>query len=391
MHHIVKHHIHNAKYLERNRVYWAMSLKTFGVSLVGVFVPAYLYALGYSYSEILYYFLIRELIELACVIPTTYLMRFAGVRRTIILGTFLTVLQLALLIGLNSNPSLFLIAAVVEALAISMFFLPYHFIFSAAVTKKDGGKQLGLMDILLSIVAAIGPVVGGYIAEATNMQLVLLAASGLVLSAAIPLLKSKENNKIKKFSFIKTARLLPTKDSLSSAGMGITEMVATIIWPLFIYISVKNYAVMGLIISLSILFIIVLDMIVGKMSDNGKKGQLLQVGALGSVTTHGMRVFATTPIGIWVVTLLADIMHTMFRIPWTVECYRRASIEDRASYIAAIELSMCFGRVILWVLLLILAGTLSDANLLIAAFAIGALGSLFVPMIYKPVGSARKT
>ena len=59
MHTLVKHHIHNAKYLERNRIYWAMSLKTFGVSLVGVFVPAYLYTLGYSIKTILLYFLTR--------------------------------------------------------------------------------------------------------------------------------------------------------------------------------------------------------------------------------------------------------------------------------------------------------------------------------------------
>ena len=93
MHHTVRHHIHNVKYLERNHIYWTMALKSFAISLVGVFVPAYLYRLHYSISEIMVYFLVRELCELVLVLPTTLSMKLVGIKRTFVLGCVVTLAQ----------------------------------------------------------------------------------------------------------------------------------------------------------------------------------------------------------------------------------------------------------------------------------------------------------
>ena len=78
-------------------MYWTMALKTFAVSLVGVFVPAYLYKLGYSLKLIFIYFLIREVTELLMVIPTTWSMQLNGVKQTYAAGSFLTLINLFLL------------------------------------------------------------------------------------------------------------------------------------------------------------------------------------------------------------------------------------------------------------------------------------------------------
>lgn len=389
MHTLVKHHIHNSKYLERNRIYWAMSLKTFGVSLVGVFVPAYLYTLGYSLEKILLYFLVRELIELVMVLPTTSAMKWFGVKRTFILGCFLTIGNLYLLYILADSPSVFLATAVAEGLAISLFFLPYHFLFSAAVTKKDGGTQLGLMDIIVCIVAALGPLIGGFIAEATSLQMVLLIALAFVVIATFPLIRSKDNHHLKNVRYIRPLKMLNSRDSVSNMGFGVTEMVATIIWPLFIYLTVKNFAVMGVIVSISILVVIFMDIIVGKMTDNGGKANLLKYGSYGSAVTHGFRFAGTSVVGIWIINFASDITHTLFRIPWTAEFYMHASAKERASYIAAMEFAVCVGRTALWLCLFVLAGILPEKALFFSAFVLGAMGSLLVPTIYRPSTKSR--
>lgn len=366
-----------------------MSLKTFGVSLVGVFVPAYLYTLGYSLEKILLYFLVRELIELVMVLPTTSAMKWFGVKRTFILGCFLTIGNLYLLYILADSPSVFLATAVAEGLAISLFFLPYHFLFSAAVTKKDGGTQLGLMDIIVCIVAALGPLIGGFIAEATSLQMVLLIALAFVVIATFPLIRSKDNHHLKNVRYIRPLKMLNSRDSVSNMGFGVTEMVATIIWPLFIYLTVKNFAVMGVIVSISILVVIFMDIIVGKMTDNGGKANLLKYGSYGSAVTHGFRFAGTSVVGIWIINFASDITHTLFRIPWTAEFYMHASAKERASYIAAMEFAVCVGRTALWLCLFVLAGILPEKALFFSAFVLGAMGSLLVPTIYRPSTKSR--
>jgi hypothetical protein len=382
MHHIVRHHIHNVKYLERNRMYWTMALKTFAISLVGVFVPAYLYKLGYSLHQIILYFLIREIIELVMVIPSTLSMKVIGIKRTFMIGCVVTLANLLLLYALPMHHGLFALAAVSEGLAISLFFLPYHFMFSAAVTRKDSGKQVGLMDIILSIVTALGPLVGGLLASATSVQVVLLMAVFFVAVSFGPLLHGSKPDYLKKFSYTKPFSLLLSRDSLSNMGFGVTEMIATIIWPLFIFLAVKSYATLGVIVSVSLIIIIILDYVVGYLTDKGSLAKLLRVGSITSAAVHTIRVVGTSVLGVTAINIASDVTHTLFRVPWTREFYRHAG-KDRGTYIAAMELAVCVGRAVLWLLLLVASSHLSQYSFMLTAFVLGALGSLLIPAIIK--------
>jgi len=362
-------------------MYWTMALKTFAVSLVGVFVPAFLYKLGYSFQSIILYFLIRELAELVMVLPTSAAMRWFGIKQTYTAGSLLTLAGLLMLYKLPTNPHLFGYTALVEGIAISLFFLPYHYMFSAAVTRKSGGRQVGLMDIIVCIVAAIGPLVGGLLASRYGLQAVLLIAIGFVVLALVPLFKGAKKERLQVFSYVKPFAMLKSRDSMSNMGFGVTEMVATIIWPLFIFWVVKSYATVGIIISLSMVLIVLLDWVAGKLTDNGGKSKLLRAGAVSSAVVHGVRILATGFGSITLINLASDITHTLFRVPWTREFYAHAGVKQRGTYIAAMELAVCVGRTGLWAVLYIGAAYVNQKNFMLGAFLLGAIGSLFVPSI----------
>jgi MFS family permease len=326
------------------------------------------------------YFLIRELCELILVIPTTISMKRVGIKRTFVIGCFLTLLNLILLYALPTNRNLFFAAAVSEGLAISLFFLPYHFLFSSAITKKDSGKQLGLMDVIISLVTAFGPLVGGIVAAASSLRTVLLMSVFFVALSVIPLLSGSKQNYLRKFSYTKPFKLLFSRDSVSNMGFGVTEMVATIVWPLFIYLAVRSYATVGIIISVSLMIIVLLDFVVGYFTDHGKIHTLLKYGSLTSAVVHITRILASSLYAVTGINIASDITHTLFRVPWTREFYRNAGA-DRGTYIAAMELAVCLGRSLFWALLLIVARSASLSTFMLCAFIIGSLGSLLVPLI----------
>jgi len=361
-------------------MYWTMAIKSFAISLIGVFVPAFLYNLGFSLQEIILYFLIRELAELVMVLPTTVSMQRGGIRRTFAVGCLMTIVNLFLLFLLPDYRNLLFLTAIIEGIAISLFFLPYHYMFSEAVTKKGGGQQLGFMDIIVSIVAALGPLIGGVVADATNLQFVLLMAVSFTVLSLTPLIRKSRPHLVNKISYSMPFRLLFSRDSVSNMGFGITEMVATIIWPLFIFLIVKNYATLGFVVSGSLLVIILLDLTIGKMTDNGHSRWLLRTGSLSSALIHICRILATSTPIVAAMNILSDVSHALFRLPWTREFYKHAGA-DRASYIASMELAVCLGRSFLWVLLLLAAPLTSESDFMLLAFMLGALGSLLVPSI----------
>ena len=239
------------------------------------------------------------------------------------------------------------------------------------------------MDIIISLVTAIGPLVGGLVAAASSLQVVLLMAVFFVALSLFPLLYGSKQQRLKSFSYRRPIALLLSRDSISNMGFGVTEMVATIIWPLFIYLAVKSYATVGIVVSISLVLIVMLDFLVGYLTDHGLIHKLLRYGSLTSAAVHLIRILAASIFAVTAVNIASDITHTLFRVPWTREFYRHAGA-DRGTYIAAMELAVCLGRSAFWIALLIIARNVSASRFMLSAFVLGALGSLLVPMIVKP-------
>lgn len=389
MHHLVRHHLHSSKKLERSNIYWAMSLKTLGISLVSIFVPIYLYKNGFSLSLILLYFLIRELAELVLVVPTSQMLAKFGPKPTLTLGSALILPNLLLLLSLPSHPTLLVATAIIEGASISLFFLPYHYLFSAAVTKTSGGRQLGIMDILTNLVSAFGPLLGGIIATQFSFTAALVAAIIIVTIGIVPLLKRGSTFEPFRFKMERPNVPFWPADLISNIGFGITEMAATVIWPLFIYLAVKSYQGIGLIVSLSLVITVALAYWTGRETDKGRDGLLLQAGAWWSALVHGIRIVGTTVTGATLLNLIGDVSHTLFRVPWSTEFYDHASRQDRASYIAYMELAVCVGRSLFWILLLLLAFSHSLKEVALLAFILGVIGSILVPLIPSTVGTGK--
>jgi MFS family permease len=358
-----------------------MTFKTLGLSLIGIFVPIYLYKLGFSISLVIGYFLVREVIELFLVVPTSHIVARIGTRKALIFGSALTLVNLYLLFLLPQLHVLFFLAAISEGAAISIFFIPYHLIFSAAVSKRSGGTELSYMDILTNLAAALGPLIGGFVASQYGLRIVIILAIGFVLLALEPLIR--DSPRVVSYNFVLSRPRFSGwwRDLVSSAGFGITEMSATIIWPLFIYFAVKTYAAIGLIVSISLILTIALAYGAGRLSDRGKDKQLLNAGAGLSAGVHAIRIIGASLSGITLLNIAGDAAHSLFRVPWSADFYKPASLDDRASYIAIMELAVCLGRMLYWVIILIGTLYLPLSNVFLIAFIGGAVASLAVPLI----------
>jgi DHA1 family inner membrane transport protein len=153
-------------------VFIAVYLYREGVNLPGVFL---------SYSGILALrFAFRWLLP-----PTVAVL---GMRRTLILGTFMQAVQypiLALVHG--TGPALVLFCAA-SAFAAAFYFTCHHVYFSALGDAGRRGVQVGVRQMLTTAAAVLGPALGGIALAAFGPWAAFGAAAIIELAAIVPLL-----------------------------------------------------------------------------------------------------------------------------------------------------------------------------------------------------------
>ncbi len=187
-----KHFWRNAKMSELGELYISMTLKTFAFSMIGVFVPIYLYQLGYSLPVIALYFVVYFSFR----IPVNYLAgeftaRY-GPKHTISYAYVITLLYLGMLLTMEHyNWPLWFLALSASA-SISLFFVAYHVDFSRIKETKNVGSELSHMYMLQRVASAIGPLMGGLIATVFGVHLVIAMSIVIVLLAIIPLMMTRE-------------------------------------------------------------------------------------------------------------------------------------------------------------------------------------------------------
>ena len=159
------HHIHllNFKVNKKLReIYATLSLRTFALSLAGIFIPIYLYTLGYSISQVLIYLIVYHFVHgTASVTSSPKLAKYLGVKHLMILSMpfyFLFILGAAFLLDLFWFPYWGL--AVLAGIANSLYWVGYLSEFAKFSDKKHRGGETSIFNILSSGAAALGPLIG---------------------------------------------------------------------------------------------------------------------------------------------------------------------------------------------------------------------------------------
>jgi DHA1 family inner membrane transport protein len=115
-----------------------------------------------------------------------------GLRRTLVVGTFLYGLQSPFL-ALVHGPGIALLSyCAISAIAQAFYWTCYQATFSAAGDIGSRGHQIGWRQILIAIASIIGPVVGGIIFATAGPWAALGTAAVIEFCAIVPLLRLTE-------------------------------------------------------------------------------------------------------------------------------------------------------------------------------------------------------
>ena len=384
-------HFHPPRVREVNTLIYTLSMITFAENLISIFVPIFLFTIGYSIAQVIGFYLLGAVYFVILGFLLKDLLRKANDKLLLTIGLpFITVFYI-LLPQITVYPVLYFILPAFTAVFGLFFNVGYHSDFSTSCEDGHSGADVGRQFAFGSLTAVASPFIGGYLISIAGFGSTFYIASILLLSAVLPLWLyprhtiKKDRKKIKPFRYIKDTNLRPI--NISSFGYAIEASVGSIIWPLFLYSVISKTVNIGLLASSALLVAALVSLFLGKIIDKRKSDNILSLGNYLISANWLVRAFVSAISIISVSQVLGGFFTAVARIPWSKKYYAVIhKMKDPGGFILTIEIIFNLSRVIVLPLFIILAMFVQGELFYRVVFIITALIFLLYSWINKQDG-----
>lgn len=348
------------------------TLIDFALALVTIFEPIYLYKIGYGLNQImLFYFIVYILYFVIIPFGAKFSHRF-GYELGMFVGSLFFIAFYVSLFFIDTYPVLFFISPIVFAIQ-KMFYWPaYHANFARFSDKEEQGKQISVVTVATSIVFILGPVLAGFIISQWGYGTLFIVASILFLSSNIPTLMTRESFKITSFSYKKAYQdlfsLENRKSFLAYIGFG-EELIAVIVWPVFISIVIVNIFDLGLVVTLATFVTTLVVFYIGKLTDSRNKRKILSLGSYIYALSWFFRIFIINTAGVFFVDTLSRLGKNIISVPLIALTYEKAkeleASKERVimSRVLFFEMSLIVGKILAILIIFVLTYFIADESL----------------------------
>ncbi len=397
----IKRHIHKRhpwrtiKFDELAEIYISMTLRSFGFSAIGVFVPIYLFKTGVSLQGVLFFLFCFFAFRLFTAPLSGKIVGLIGPKHGIALSNVLFIVFLSILLTYETIlwPLPFL--AFMYTMANGLFFVSYHTDFSKIKHASHGGKELGWLYIFERVGSALGPVVGGMLAGFFNPQVSIIFAIMVIFGSLIPLFMTNEPVKVHQKITLRGMGIkkIIKSDAISLTALNVVNVAHGAVWPLFIGVFVfsdNTYQALGFIVGVSMVVSMISARMYGKIVDRKRGSSLLIFGSLSTTVVNIVRVFSFNPVTAASISAVAEPSELAAKMPLVKAYYDEADSHEgyRIAYIVLTEVVVSVGKASF--MLLGLAGLLflSDQHTLQMMFVVAAIVSL--PMMVQNFPALRE-
>ena len=347
-HHLKMHHLH---FTEVNELYVSLSLQAFSLGLIGIFVPIFIYTLGFSVATLATFFVVTFFSSIITYPVSAKLTSLVGPKHIIALSYIILFVYVLLLFLLPAKNQLIYPTAVAGGVGAGMFWLARHIDFATVTSGKNTMKKLSTLLIFYIIAQATAPFIGGVIATNFGIGYGFLAASIGLLIAIYPLLRTPEPIVPRK-THIRPMRTAPARHLIANFAMNSQTTVGLYTWPLFIYLTVGTYQNVGLIASASLMLSVILLHTVGQFGTEKKSEKILRLGIISRALTHLIRRFANSFPLAFGTNILGDVTDVLVSVPYTARFYNGARKYDIPAYLTDMEIAGGLGKISIWIVLM---------------------------------------
>ncbi|MEI7690020.1 MAG: MFS transporter [bacterium] len=379
--HLSQHHLFRIKNTEINEIYAVMSVRSTIVSLINIFIPIYLYTITYSIQAIILYYLIMFVVEAILEYPAMRLIAHFGPKHSIAFSLPFLVLNFWTLWTYPQYHWPIWLIAILGSVTMAFFWQAYHYDFSKSKEKKRTTKQISTLYIIIAFLSALGPLVGGIIAQKFGLNMLFGIVTGLVLLTIFPLFVQREPHIKHKPQIRKIFNKNILRQIVAYGGSGVEASTTMIFWPLFLFFVLGTYQQVGFVVAASLAVTVIVTYLIGHVADRKSKKYFINVGGLLTAALGALRIFVYSLTTAIIVNLLRGVTHSMYESPFVAEYYLHADEQSRTEYIFLMEFGIDLMRVLFFAILFAISFYLTGPQLLVWALLIGAVFTFLLTLM----------
>lgn len=379
------HYFSHKENREIKQLYWFTVLNGFGIALVYIFEPIYLYRLGFGLPAILlYYVQVYCLYAVLVTLGARFASRF-GFKRSILLSNVFYLLYWMALFGVSDHRWLFVVAPMFFALQKSFFWPAYDTLTAMASAETQRGRQIGVLSVLTQLVYIVGPFIGGFVSYKFGFFPLFGLAGSIVIISCWPLFGTREMKWSHKFGFRDLIKFTMKNPTNFFGYWGFAEdLMLMSLWPVVIFTTVHYVLGVGLITTFASLFAAVLMLYIGRVADRQEKPKLIEAGSFFYSITWLFRFLAVSTPGVIVFDVLTKIGKGMVNVPVTALTLETAKSKPGLTllYATFYEFSLSIGKIFTALLGIVILDFTN--NVYIVFFFVGFL-TLFYSFLTKEI------
>ncbi|MCK4525547.1 MAG: MFS transporter [Candidatus Andersenbacteria bacterium] len=363
--------------------YASNSIFTFASSIIGIFIPLYLFEKGFSLSLIILFFVITQFSRLIFLPVSAWLSSAIGAKKIIGLSFVVSIIFYLILDKIDYLSNGFYLSALIYGIVHAFFYLPFLVHLSKMSPDNNRGKILGKFNIFLAIAGALGPILGGIIISSYGFSAGFSTVIVFLVPAILLLLLTPEISKIRKINFriINIKKIYP--DLIANGFLNFQIFLSYAVWPIFIFLIVSEYDRVGLIQTISLFVSIVVFYVLGIWVDKFDRKKILLWGSLFSFFADIMRVFASSFASVLLLNTSSVAFEKAKRMAWDAKIQEHMDREPRTEYICFFEIGGTFVAFILLILFMLLIQSFSLKDALFCGIIISSLSGIFINLIRK--------
>lgn len=317
---------------EIEEVYGHSVLNSLALNLVFIFEPIYLYTLGYSLVQIMWFYVY---VYAAYLLIISFGAKFAsrfGYKHSIFVSNVFYIAYWVLLFSISNNPALFYIAPVFFALQKSFFWPAFDADTALGSAKAQRGRETSVLFSLMQIGVFVGPLLGGFVSEQFGFLVLFITASILMLFSAYPLFLSPDIYSKHEFTLKALWQVFRKYPRNFFAYWGYAEdLMLMSLWPIYMFMIIPDYFNLGLVSTIAAVIGTMLMLYIGRLADHGKKHDLLLNSSIFYGSTWIFRWLAVDLPGVLTFDALTKAGKDFLNVPLVSLTYERAAERDSAS------------------------------------------------------------
>lgn len=342
-----------------NKVLGMMSLNGFAMSFVVIFVPIYLFDLGYSFKMVMAWMMIHHANLLLFAFVTVKISNKIGLVHSLHIrfGLLLTYFLL-LLFWLKDAPILFFIIPIISGAESAFYWIPLNILFIRNTKEESMGKSMSKFFVVPKALSMVGPLAGAFIAMQYGFNILFVFTMFLLFFTFLPILSLRSEKTSFVFSKEKFKEIWQKNkqyfvpeiiDNLAEDAMAL--------WTIFIFLQLASILEVGIIGTITSVASLFFTLTLGRLTDQWDKHKLIKIGAflvsIVWVINFTIGEFFPNQYLFYIATIFAALSLKVFLVPYSSLMYNQARKDD-AQFLVLREIPTVLGRLILFSMAILL-------------------------------------